>query len=468
MSTATEPLARSSKPIDVDTSARFLDEALARAASDRRVAVVRIPAPAAPLDAILRGARRGTALFWQPPTGPAIAGLGAAVEITVRGPQRWDGVESARREVFSHLSSSAHPACPPAPARLYGGFAFAPQAADAAPWTGFDDAHFVLPRWTYERVGSEGCLTFAADARDGWDGRAALVRAELARLWELLQNPRHQGSAPELRAIHHQERDRWDAQIRAITDAIAEGHVEKIVAARRSVATAAKDLDPWTILDALASAYPDTWRFALRFGSSATFVGATPERLFKKRSLVIEADSLAGTIDARIEGAAEQLLTSDKDRREHAWVTQHLEATLRERCSHLEVPAEPQIRALPNVLHLHTPLRGTLRPEVGAIELARILFPTPAVGGVPTPAAISWIESQEEPRGWYSGPVGWIDEDGDAELAVALRCGVLSGSRAWLYSGCGVVRGSRPEAEWDETAVKLLPLLRALGAEGNG
>ncbi len=63
------------------------------------------------------------------------------------------------------------------------------------------------------------------------------------------------------------------------------------------------------------------------------------------------------------------------------------------------------------------------------------------------------------PRGWYAGPVGWVDGAGSGELWVALRSGLFAGRRAWLYAGAGIVRGSRADAEYDETAIKLDALL---------
>ncbi len=128
------------------------------------------------------------------------------------------------------------------------------------------------------------------------------------------------------------------------------------------------------------------------------------------------------------------------------------------------MPAAPVVRALRHVVHLHTPITGTLRHPVHVLELAARLHPTPAVGGTPTRAALDWIAAHETtPRGWYAAPVGWFDGDGDGELAVALRCGVLAGNRAHLWAGAGIVAGSDPDRELAETELKLRAMLGALG-----
>jgi isochorismate synthase EntC len=136
-------------------------------------------------------------------------------------------------------------------------------------------------------------------------------------------------------------------------------------------------------------------------------------------------------------------------------------------CDALEVPGTPEARVLRDVIHLATPIRGRLAADTHILELAAALHPTPAVGGVPRDRALAFIAGHEPPRGWYAAPVGWFDRAGDGELAVALRSGVLRGATAHLFAGGGIVVGSDPEAELAETALKLRPMLAALGARGS-
>jgi menaquinone-specific isochorismate synthase len=81
--------------------------------------------------------------------------------------------------------------------------------------------------------------------------------------------------------------------------------------------------------------------------------------------------------------------------------------------------------------------------------------------------ALSIINDMEETsRGRYSGPVGWFDMEGNCEFAVALRCGLLTGTTAVLRSGAGIVAGSNADDELEETIWKLKPMLDALGLSG--
>ncbi len=92
------------------------------------------------------------------------------------------------------------------------------------------------------------------------------------------------------------------------------------------------------------------------------------------------------------------------------------------------------------------------------------LHPTPALGGSPRGAALAWIAAHEaHPRGWYAGPVGWCDAQGNGEFFVSIRSAALRGDRAWVYAGAGLVEGSDADTEWRETDAKMAVMRAALG-----
>ncbi|EPN72828.1 salicylate biosynthesis isochorismate synthase, partial [Pseudomonas syringae pv. actinidiae ICMP 19101] len=92
---------------------------------------------------------------------------------------------------------------------------------------------------------------------------------------------------------------------------------------------------------------------------------------------------------------------------------------------------------------------------------------TPAVGGLPRNEALDYIRSHEQlDRGWYAGPIGWLDDQGNGELAVALRSALLNGHRATLFAGCGLVSGSEPESEYRESDLKMQAMREALSGSG--
>ena len=121
----------------------------------------------------------------------------------------------------------------------------------------------------------------------------------------------------------------------------------------------------------------------------------------------------------------EQLLRSDKNRREQRIVAERIVRALRPHAVWVEAAAEPEIVKVANIQHLATPVIAQLAEPHSAIELAGLLHPTPAVGGEPWPEAATAIaELEQMDRGWYAGPVGWMDATEDGEFCVALRSAV--------------------------------------------
>jgi isochorismate synthase EntC len=126
----------------------------------------------------------------------------------------------------------------------------------------------------------------------------------------------------------------------------------------------------------------------------------------------------------------------------------------------------PHLLRLKNIQHLETSIVAELQPDRCVLEALEVLHPTPAVGGFPRQPALETIRSEEKlDRGWYAGPIGWIDANGDGEFAVALRSALIDGDCATLFAGCGIVADSNPESEYAESCWKLQVMLRGLGGE---
>jgi isochorismate synthase len=265
----------------------------------------------------------------------------------------------------------------------------------------------------------------------------------------------------------------------AISDAIARGACSKIVAARTCTVALAGAVRPADLLAALDHRHAECARVLIQPPGAGALVAATPERLIRRDGDLVWCDALAGTRsiaaagddpghahgarDRLVAAASAELLASQKDRREHDLVVQAIRAALAD-CAEVDAPAVPDVRVLRHIVHLHTPFRARLREPRHVLELAARLHPTPAVGGTPRELAIDWIQSREPAaRGWYAAPVGWFDLAGNGELAVALRSGVLTGNRAHLWAGAGIVAGSDPDRELAETELKLRAMLGALG-----
>lgn len=256
--------------------------------------------------------------------------------------------------------------------------------------------------------------------------------------------------------------------VRDATARIAAGAFRKVVLARTIEVAAGRELDPRTLARRLRSVNPDAYTFAVP-APSGILVGASPELLVARHGREVSANPLAGSApragDPDEDRAnAEALAGSSKDLEEHAIVVEAVTEALGPLCERLDRDPEPVLLETPNVWHLSTRFRGVLGdPAPTAIDLALELHPTPAVGGAPSVPALEALHDLEPfDRGSYAGPVGWVDGDGDGEFAIALRCALLEGEHATLYAGAGIVAGSDPRGEIDETDRKFRAFLDAL------
>jgi isochorismate synthase len=257
---------------------------------------------------------------------------------------------------------------------------------------------------------------------------------------------------------------RWCRAVADAVGALRRGDLGKVVLSRQVLVTADGPLDVVALLGRLRTSYPSSMVFAID-----GFLGASPELLVSRTGDIVRSHPMAGTVprtgdpeaDAR---RAAGLLASSKDRAEHQVTIDVVLDTVLPFCSYVDSEPEPSVVSLANVAHLASLVEGRLsQPPATALVLAAALHPTPAVCGWPRDDARALIaELEPEPRGRYTGVVGWTDARGDGRLAVAIRCAEVDGDQARVYAGNGIVADSDPGTELAETRAKLQAILGAL------
>lgn len=247
--------------------------------------------------------------------------------------------------------------------------------------------------------------------------------------------------------------EKWNEMIEHSLEQIDQDLFEKVVIARRSTHTNESPLDPLEILSRLKAT--GSIHFAFQFAKEATFIGATPERLYKREGRNILTEAVAGT---RKRGKTEEedalmekeLLETPKERREFGIVKQSIEESLSPLCVTLTCEDEDSIIKTPNVQHLHNPFTGILRDGVNDDAILKALHPTAAMGGSPKGSALEYLISHEPfERGWYASPVGYVSDE-KAEFAVGIRSALVEDAKLHLFAGTGIVAGSTAEQEWEE------------------
>jgi menaquinone-specific isochorismate synthase len=260
----------------------------------------------------------------------------------------------------------------------------------------------------------------------------------------------------------------WKDQVGFAVDSIKQNKLEKVVLARDQVAASTVAINTRGLLQRLEIEYPSTWLFLVD-----GLVGATPELLVRLSKSLVTSRVLAGTIrktgnEDRDLALAASLAKSSKDLEEHEYAVRSVADALAPFCSSTNVPESPFVLHLSNVMHLATDVTGVLNDsakQADIFTLIQQLHPSAAVCGTPTNAAKKFIiDFEKMNRARYAGPVGWIDANGDGEIAIALRCGQLSqdNKSIRIFAGCGVVAGSDPANELAESQAKLMPMRTAL------
>lgn len=428
----------------------LLDE-IERRRVDNGLAVVHGPVGLDPLDFVRAASPQfGTAWYLATPDGMAIGAVGTAWHSTAAGPGRLDRLDTALQ------AADLDPAL-----RVLVGFSFRDEGPTAQAWEDFPPASAVVPEAAVV-ADADGSRLIAAVPFDR-DPKKLSIALRSLRPAERVLLPDAADHVIEARPTP----ESWKESVAEAASAIRDGALDKVVLARSVAVRAPSHVPPFDIVAGLAERYPQCYVFGVQRGAT-TFVGASPELLVGKRGGMVRAVPLAGSAP-RGEGSADvrlgqRLIDSEKDQSEHRFVADHVAERLREAGAEVRVPA-PTLRRYRTVQHLATHIEATMAREESVLGLASRLHPTPAVAGTPVNDALAFIDKIEGlDRGWYAGGVGWTGANGDGDVAVALRCGLLRGGDALLYAGNGIVAASDPEAELEETRIKFRPLLDLIAA----
>jgi menaquinone-specific isochorismate synthase len=439
-------------------AARRLEQA---AASEQRQeeGVLSLALPLAGLDPLAVLPRlaegEGFRFLWDGTPGLCLAAAGRCNSLELSGPRRFELAQRFAGLSLSRLACAPEAVPPLARPRVLLAFAFFDSPlhrSDGAP-----GVEAVLPRWQLSRQGRHCWLRLQRGL-----GGDVTPRSVAEELWEMArQLERHSGTvepgAAAAARVGIRHGSHWQEGYRsALEQALAlveGGELRKLVLAVRQRLDLDAPLDPLQLLAHLRQAQPGSCRFLWQREPSDALLGASPERLLSLRQGQLRSDALAGT--APLGERAAELLHSPKDRHEHELVVETITTVLQNAGLTPRRPRRPRLARHGSLVHLHTPISA---PLVGGqpLLLAEALHPTPAVAGLPRREAMGWLRSLEPfERGHYAAPIGWIDSAGDLDLRVAIRSGRLRGLRLDLTAGAGLVRGSRPDRELQEVALKL-------------
>lgn len=270
-------------------------------------------------------------------------------------------------------------------------------------------------------------------------------------------------------------RDAYIHAVEVAKAAIAAGEAIQVVLARRQ--SFDLPIDPATgeqlraidLYRSLRRVNPSPYLFFVRVPSFEV-VGASPELLLQVEGDRLTTHPIAGTrprgaTPADDERLTEELKRDPKERAEHVMLVDLGRNDLGRvsRPGTVTVSRYMDVERYSHVLHLVSHVEGRLRPELDALDALRSVFPAGTLSGAPKVRAMQLIAAAEgERRGLYGGAVGYLGYDGNLDTAITIRSAVLREGRAHVHTGAGIVAGSQPESEFEETEHKAAALRRAI------
>jgi anthranilate synthase component 1 len=262
-------------------------------------------------------------------------------------------------------------------------------------------------------------------------------------------------------------RERFIEMVKTAKEYIAAGDVYQVVLSQRFESEISAD--PFTVYRALRHVNPSPYMYFLRMGK-LSIVGSSPEMLVRVEGGMAQTHPIAGTRprgrseeeDVRL---AEELKRNEKERSEHVMLVDLGRNDLG-RVSQFGSVRVPQFMGLEkysHVMHLVSIVEGKLADDRDRLDALVACFPAGTVSGAPKVRAMEIIaELETDRRGIYAGAVGYLDFAGNLDFCITIRTLVITGRRAMVQAGAGIVADSNPSAEYEETRDKARALIRAL------
>jgi isochorismate synthase len=413
----------------------------------------------------------------------SLLGRGQALGARFQGPDRFAKLHKEQQRLHKLRHIAKHPSLPDSPDHTpplaFAGFAFAEgnTHSDSCPWQKWPDSLLIIPEELVIRGPDKICkiiinLWISNDCPEPF-----VIAKRIEDIEKELENPlpenHHSPESKDIQVCDLENQKDWTKRVDAVSNAVRALYLDKVVLARAvEFLPGPKIFDRKNTLLKLRGQHPDSLTFAINLEDSC-FLGSTPETLIHLNNGAFETHALAGTTPRSADPLEDQksgqaLLDSCKNRREQGIVTVALIEALRPLSKSLDVADQPSLRRLPKVQHLETRISGQLLGEEHfqsshIFTLLSHMHPTPAVGGHPFGRARQWLEDREAlHRGWYAGPIGWIDGLGNGTFAVAIRSALVTPHKVLAYAGAGIVADSEAALEWQETNAKFETIRSAL------
>ena len=268
-------------------------------------------------------------------------------------------------------------------------------------------------------------------------------------------------------------REQFEDAVRRCQDYILAGDAFQIVLSQRlSVPFRARPID---VYRALRSLNPSPYMYFLDLGDLHV-VGSSPEILVRLKAGEVVVRPIAGTLPRGADAAADEanaqrLLQDPKECAEHLMLIDlgRNDVGRVAQPGSVRLTDQMVVERYSHVMHIVSQVVGQLRPELGIVDVLRDTFPAGTLSGAPKIRAVEIIQNLEPvKRNLYGGAVGYINWQGEADLAIAIRTALIKDGRLHVQAGAGIVADSDPAKEWEETMNKGRAVFRAVAEAVRG
>jgi len=393
----------------------------------------------------------------------SLTGFGTALEMSENGLGRFSAISKSVRELKNKIISNWKEDQINFPL-ICGSMKFTAEHSEEE-WQDFKDSDWFVPEFLLVKKSDLQNLIY------NFVNRNASIKKQVDKFSQRLdgllniQNKIEDKVSNILSAKGFSPKDKkkWKSLVANTLNKLADNEISKIVLSRRVEMVLSAELNWDEIRKYFANNYSDCSIF-IYHNNESTFFGASPERLIKFQDKKVTIDVLAGSIsrgknqdeDKELES---EILSSSKLNREHDLVVHQIKKAISKYVTKIFTDKIP-LKKLQNIQHLHTILQSELIAETNMFEIIEAIYPTAAICGEPRDKALSLLKKIEDyRRGLYSGMIGYFNLNNEGEFVVGIRSALLHENKLFAYAGCGIIEGSNPEKEFEETELKLKAIL---------
>jgi len=378
--------------------------------------------------------------FWSQPGQLEIAGIDVLFSSDFTSLQEFEELSNYYQKILEETKTDLD-----IPLIFIGGsFNIQPKASDST-WSKMSRGKIFIPKCLYiNKSGSKNLFTI-----NHTNSNNQIEKIE------------YDTSNQELKIKSETSREEFYNMIHQSKNLIGNTELEKIVISRKKIYNFNFNYkEQFNFITESENQFPECTTFLYDFKDSGIFFGVTPETLFKTKNNQFYSEALAGTFDSSIDEV------SSKELKEHDFVVDYLKEKISTFSYDENIQTNPHLINLGKMKHLKTKIKSKLKEGASPFKIIYKLHPTPAVAGYPKNAAINNINTLEShDRGWYSGPIGWISTQYNAEFKVAIRSGVAKKEQIDIFAGCGITQDSQNDIEYNESEMKFNSILSVLNHE---